>query len=53
MRSPMKESKASGSTVQRVRRLIALGWFPGCRIRLLLENSNRRRSRVTPMEAGR
>lgn len=35
-KSYLRESKASGSTWARVNKLIALGWYPGARVKDIL-----------------
>jgi len=43
MKSPLRFSRASGSTVRRVEELIRAGWYPGCRISLLKSKRRARR----------
>lgn len=47
MKSPLRWSRASGSTRRRVEKLIKLGWFPGCRLSDLIRNRRRDRQAVS------
>ena len=43
----LKQSRASGSTAAKVRKMIQLGWQPGDRVRDVLARQTRRNPKVT------
>lgn len=47
----LRESRANGSTHRKVAKLIQLGWYPGCNVRLLLRKARRKSPAPQPMEA--
>ena len=48
----LKQSRASGSTAAKVRRLIQLGWQPGDRVRDVLARQSRRHHSNAAVAAG-